>query len=142
MEHLCRSLHTLCSEFPETRLAVEPGEHLDDLLGFEVMGWVLDDLSKQGIGYWHDVGRVHLLERLGLPAQGQWLDKYASRMLGVHLQDAADGEAEMPPGTGQVDFRLIGEYLPEDVSQVLDVNPRHGRTEILASVQYLKDLGF
>jgi len=141
VEHLCRSLHTLFQDFPETKLALEPGEHLDDLLSFEVMGWVLDDLSKHNLGYWHDVGRVHVLERLGLPSQGQWLDRYAARMVGVHLQDAADQETEMPPGTGEVDFKLIAGYVPRNASRVLDVNPRHGRTEILASVQFLTDKG-
>ena len=141
VEHLCRSLHTLSAEFPETRLALAPGEHLDDLLGFEPMGWVLDDLAKQGLGYWHDVGHIHTLERAGLPPQGRWLDRFAPRMLGIHLRDAADGEAEMPPGTGEVDFRLIAGYVPADASRVLDVNPRHGRAEILASVQFLQSHG-
>lgn len=141
VEHLCRSLHTLFQGYPETKLALEPGDQLDDLLTFEVMGWVLDDLSKHNLGYWHDVGRIHLRERSGLPSQGQWLDKYAGRMVGVHLQDAVDQEAEMPPGTGEVDFKLIAGYVPRGVSRVLDVNPRHGRTEILASVQFLTDKG-
>jgi sugar phosphate isomerase/epimerase len=142
VEHLCRSLHTLAAEFPETRLALAPGERLDDLLGFEPMGWVLDDLAKQGIGYWHDVGRIHVHERFGLTPQGRWLDRYAPRMMGVHLRDSADGETELPPGTGEIDFQLIASYVPADASRVLDVNPRHGRAEILASVQYLQSKGF
>lgn len=142
IEHLCRSLHLLRQEFPETQLALEPGVHFDDLLSFEVMGWVLDDLTKQGVGYWHDVGRIHMREKAGLPTQGQWLEAYASRMVGIHLQDAADEEAEMPPGLGEVDFKLIASYVPKTATCVLEINPRHGRTEILASVQFLADLGF
>ena len=60
LEHFCRSIHTLKSEFPDVRLAVEPGATYVDLLNLEAMGWVLDDLAKQGLGYWHDTGRVHL----------------------------------------------------------------------------------
>jgi sugar phosphate isomerase/epimerase len=141
IDHLCRSLHALRHEFPETRLALEPGAHIDDLLSFEGMGWVLDDLAKQEIGYWHDVGRIHLRERAGLPSQGQWLDTYASRMAGIHLQDAADQEIEMPPGLGQVDFKLVASYIPSTATRVVEVNPRHGRAELLASVQFLNDLG-
>jgi sugar phosphate isomerase/epimerase len=142
IDHLCRSLHTLRQEFPETQLALEPGLYLDDLLSFEVMGWVLEDLAKHGLSYWHDVGRIHLRENSGLPAQGQWLEAYAARMVGIHLQDAAEQELEMPPGLGEVDFKLIAGYVPKQAIRVLDVNPRHGRTEILASVQFLSDLGF
>jgi len=140
VEQLCRSLHALSQESPETRFAVEPGREIDDLLGFEAMGWVLDDLS--GLQYWHDVGSIHQRERIGLTPQGQWLDTLAPRMLGVHLQDATDEEAELPIGAGEVDFRLLGDYLPKGAQKVLEIGPRHGRAEILASVQYLLDHGF
>lgn len=142
LEHFCRSIHTLKSEFPDVRLAVEPGATYVDLLNLEAMGWVLDDLAKQGLGYWHDTGRVHLRQLAGLPGQGAWLDKYAARMVGVHLQDAVPGEPEMPPGLGEVDFRLVSEYTPSDAEKVIEVHSRHGRSEILAAVQFLIDRGF
>jgi sugar phosphate isomerase/epimerase len=140
VEQFCRSLHTLTQESPTTVFAVEPGREIDDLIGFDAMGWVLDDLPD--VKYWHDVGSLHQREKLGLTPQGKWLDAYSPRMLGVHLQDASDEEAEMPIGTGEVDFKLLGEYLPKNAERVLEIGPRHGRAEILASVQYLLAHGF
>ena len=142
IEHLCRSLHQLLVEFEATRIAIEPGMQLDDLLSFEAMGWVLDDLGRHGLGYWHDVGRVHARSRMGLPGQGQWLDAYSDRMVGVHLQDADGLEVQMPPGQGEVDFKLLAEYVPKGASKVLEIDERHGRTEILNSVTFLRDKGF
>ena len=142
IEHLCRSLHTLMSEAPDIRFAIEPGMYIDDLLGFDAMGWVMDDLSAQGLCYWHDVGRVHLRSRHGLPEHGQWLEAFSSRMLGVHLQDAANEEAEMPLGLGEVDFKLLAGYIPKTAERVLELNERHGRAEILSSIQFLVDKGF
>lgn len=142
LEHLCRSLHTIRQEFPETRLAVEPGVRFNDLLNFEAIQWTLDDLAAQNVGYWHDTGRIHQRGLAGLPDQGDWLDSFASRMLGCHLQDAVGEEAELPPGQGEVDFRLVSEYVPREAAHVVEVNPRHGRAEVLASVQFLVDLGF
>jgi hypothetical protein len=142
IEHLCRSLHQVLAEFPQTKIALEPGMHIDDLLSFEAMGWVLDDLEKRGLAYWHDVGRIHARQRLGLPGQGAWLEAFAPRMLGIHLQDAAEHDIQMPPGTGEVDFRLIAEYTPSTALKVLEVDPTHGRTEILGAVQFLTDKGF
>jgi sugar phosphate isomerase/epimerase len=141
IEHLCRAVHTLLSEFPETRIAIETGQSLLDLLSFDAVGWVLEDLANKGISYWHDTGRSQLRERMGLTSHGQWLDSYAGRMVGVHLQDSAEGQVEMPPGTGEVDFKLVAGYLPRGAERVLEVNPRHGRAEILAAVQFLVDLG-
>lgn len=142
VDHLCRSLHQLRTEFPETRLAIESGESFLDLMNFETVGWVLDDLEKHGLSYWHDTGRTQVRERAGLPTQGQWLDTFASRMVGVHLQDAAEGTPEMPPGTGQVDFKLVAGYVPRTAEKVVEINSRHGRGEILAAVQFLVDHGF
>ncbi len=142
VEHLCRSLHTLMGEAPEIRFAIEPGMYIDDLLGFDAMGWVMDDMAAQGLGYWHDVGRVHLRSRHGLPEHGQWLEAFAARMFGVHLQDAANEEPEMPLGLGEVDFKLLAGYVPKDAERVLELNSRHGRAEILASIRFLLDQGF
>lgn len=142
VDHLCRSLHQLQTEFPETRLAVETGENLADLLNFETVGWVLDDLGKHGLCYWHDTGRIQSRECTGIATQGQWLDAYATKMVGVHLHDSAEGVPEMPPGTGQVDFKLVAGYVPRTAERVVEINPRHGRGEILAAVQFLVDHGF
>lgn len=141
VEHLCRSLHALMAEFPATRLALEPAKQLEDLLTFEAMGWVLDDLKEPSLGYWHDSGHVHQHGELGLPGQGEWLDAFAGRMLGVHLQDVGEIDCELPPGRGEVDFRMIAEYTPRSAARVVHVNPRHGRSEILDSVQFLTALG-
>jgi sugar phosphate isomerase/epimerase len=142
IEHLCRSLHQLLGEFPQTKLAIEPGLHIDDLLSFEAMGWVLDDLGAKGLCYWHDVGRVHMRQKAGLPGQGRWLESYANRMVGIHLQDAAEDEYQMPPGTGEVDFKLVSEYTPKSALKVLEIAQKHGRTEILGAVQFLAGKGF
>ena len=141
LEHFCRSLHTLRREFPEIRIAIEPGLHFNDLLNFEAMQWTLDDLASQNVGYWHDTGRIHQRGRAGLPDQGAWLDAFSGRMMGVHLQDATDGEAELPAGQGAVDFQLVGEYVPKDAAHVIEANPRHGRAEVLAAVQFLMNMG-
>ncbi len=141
LEHLCRSLHQLMSEFPDLRFAIEPGRTIDDLLGFEAMGWVLDDLGAKNLGYWHDVGRIHLRERQGLPPQAAWLDAFAPRMVGIHLQDAAADETAMPLGLGEVDFRLIAETIPKGAERVLELHHRHGRAEVLSSVRFLVDQG-
>ncbi len=142
LEHFCRSLHALHQEFPETRLAIEPGVRFNDLLNYEAVQWTLDDLASQNVGYWHDTGRIHQRGICGLPNQGDWLDSFAGRMLGCHLQDATADEAELPPGQGEVEFRLVAEYVPRQAAHVIEVNPRHGRAEVLASVQFLVDLGF
>ena len=142
VEHLCRSLHTLRAEFPDTRLALEPGLHFNDILNFEAMEWALADLSRQDVAYWHDTGRIHQRQAAGLPGQGAWLEAFSERLAGVHLQDSTLEEAELPPGQGEVDFHMVLDSISGTAVRVVEVNPRHGRPEILASVQFLADMGF
>ena len=142
LEHFCRALHTLSREYPETRVAIEPGWKLDDLLSLQAVEWALDDLRRQGVGYWHDAVRVHWRAGLGLPPHGAWLETFAPRMLGIHLADATEQEVGLPPGAGEIDFKLVAEYLPSEAARVLEVDSRHGRPEVLAAVQFLIAAGF
>lgn len=142
LEHLCRSIHTVATEFPETAFVLEPGVHFTDLLSFQSMGHVLDDLARHNIRYWHDTGAVHLREVAGLAGQGRWLDAYANRLVGIHLQDATGTRTQLPPGLGEVDFKLVQEYLPSRAEKVVEIESSHGRTEVLAAVQFLADRGF
>ncbi len=142
LEHLCRSLHTVMSELPETRIAIETGDSMLDLLSFQAVGWVIDDLARHRLAYWHDCSRIQMREQKGLPTQGMWLDAYADHMVGIHLQDAADGQVDMPPGTGQVDFKLVHGYVGKNVERVLEIDARHGRAEILNAVHFLIGRGF
>jgi sugar phosphate isomerase/epimerase len=140
LDHLCRGLHTLSKEAPDLVFCIEPGEHLDDLLNFEAMGWLLEDLPS--LSYWHDVGHIHMRERQGLPTQGDWLDRFAPRMAGIHLHDASATQIELPVGLGEVDFKLVAEYTPKSATRVLEIEATHGRAEVLSSVQALMNLGF
>lgn len=142
IEHFCRSIHTLRKEFPETKLAIAPGNELNDLFGFEAVQWVMDDLSAHRVGFWHDTARIHRRGKMGLQSHGDWLEAFGSKTYGVHLRDATHDDFGLPPSLGEVDFELVAEYLPKDAAKVIDVDPTHGRPEVLASVQFLMGLGY
>jgi sugar phosphate isomerase/epimerase len=140
IEQVCRSLHLLTQEFPDVVFAIEPAREIEDLFSLQSVEWILGDLA--GLRYWHNVGNAHRREQRELEDHGKWLESFGHRMVGVHLQDACPQELEMPLGTGEVDFKLLGDYLPQAAEKVLEIGPRHGRAEILASVQFLLDHGF
>lgn len=141
IDHFCRGIHKLITEFPGVTIAVEAGMHYNDIFGHETIGWMLEDLGGQGLRYWHDTGRIYMRERAGLPSQGDWLDTFGSNMVGAHIHDSDGVFCEMPVGKGGVDFKLLAEYIPKEAERVLEVNSRHPRAEILAAVQTLESLG-
>ena len=69
------------------------------------------------------------------------MDTFGSCMIGAHIHDSDGLLCAMPPGTGEVDFKLLSEYLPKEVERVIEVNSRHPRAEILGAVQILEGLG-
>lgn len=62
-------------------------------------------------------------------------------MQGLHLEDADGDKIELPVGLGEIDFKLIAEYAPKNALRVIEIGFRHGRAEILASVDALQKLG-
>lgn len=142
LETFCRSLHGLHRAFPDLSLALEPGFSFNDLLNFEAMQWVLDDLGRSRVGYWHDTGGLHSRELAGLPGQAPWLDAFASKLHGIHLSDATASQQGLPPGMGEVDFKLVSSYLGKDAVRVVEADSVHGRAEILDCVNYLMSVGY
>ena len=89
----------------------------------------------------YDIGVVHTKE----PFQklvNQGMIRCPSYRAAENAPYLANDEVEMPLGLGEVDFKLVAEYMPPDALKVVELNPRHGRAELLASIQFMLDHGF
>ena len=139
LEHFCRAMHTLARDFPETVLAIEPGRLINDLLSFDAVNGRRRSLQARR-RLWHALSHPQRrVPAFPIKAPGR---RVRERMCGIHLHDASDEDTDLPPGLGAVDFRLVSEYVPRTAARVLEVDPRHGRPELLAAVQFLIDAGF
>jgi sugar phosphate isomerase/epimerase len=124
------------------RLGLENRYHYLEIPSWDELGQLLEAVGDERMGFWYDVGHAHTLERLGFYAHEAWLQRYASRMIGVHLHDVIGLKDHQAPGSGEVDWKLVTNYLPNDVV-IRACEFRHYLTseQVVAGLQFLADKG-
>lgn len=86
-----------------------------------------------GLFYWHDVGHAETSERLGLGRHRDLLDRFANRLLGIHLHDIIGlTQDHRAPGTGTFDFSVLRPYLTPQTIRVIEAG-RHTTEADLAT---------
>jgi len=103
-------------------------DELDDLLCLD---------SSGVIGYWHDVGHAQVLEHLGLGTHGEWLHRFAGRMLGVHLHDVVGLKDHHPAGSGQIDWAMVDRHVPASALRTCEFHPSHSPEAVGAGLRWL-----
>ncbi len=142
LELACRHLHELARALPEHELALTeaPGA-LCDPAALEA---ILSDLSRYGIGYWHNPAEVGLRARGGGPAPGECLEILRKFLRGSDLSDFDDKGARALPGTGGVDYGLLAPYmrgLRFQLPTVLEPDPEASEADLGQARSFLEKHG-
>ena len=88
--------------------------------------------------YWHDVGHAEVFERLELVCHKDLLDKFSSRLIGIHLHDIIGLTGDHnPPGKGTFDFKIIKPYLSKDIIKVIEVHQPANAEDVRKGTEYL-----
>ena len=123
-------------------LGIENRYHYLEIPSLDELGRLLETVSDERVGFWYDVGHAHTLERLGFSAHAAWLQRYASRMIGVHLHDVTGLKDHQAPGSGEVDWKLVINYLPKDaIMRVCEIRHYLMSEQVMAGLQFLADKG-
>jgi sugar phosphate isomerase/epimerase len=124
------------------RLGIENRYYYREIPALDELGQLLETAGDGRVGFWYDVGHAHTLECLGFYAHEAWLQQYASRMIGVHLHDVIGLKDHQAPGSGEVDWKLVVNYLPND-AVIRACEFRHYLTseQVAAGLQFLADKG-
>ncbi len=110
LDQSCRSLHWACSQMPEMELALTGSRSVFGLGEPEGLEAIFEDLSSCRLGYWHDTALTARRQEVLGEEQGDWLDRFSPRTLGISLGDSGDGRLDLPPGSGLVDYPLLSSY--------------------------------
>ncbi|HUT16201.1 MAG TPA: sugar phosphate isomerase/epimerase [Anaerolineae bacterium] len=98
----------------------------------------LDDLLDLGcgetVGYWHDVGHGQVLQHLGFGKHEEWLQRFASRMIGVHLHDVRGIADHLAVGLGQVDWDMVASYLSASAMRTCEFQSFSSAQEVAAGL--------
>ena len=107
-------------------------DELDELLG----------LCPDGVvGYWHDVGHAQVLEHLGFGTHEEWLQRFAGRMVGVHLHDVVGVNDHLAAGRGDVDWEMVARYLPAGTLRTCEFQTTNSRQQVADGLAWLIDRG-
>ena len=125
IDALCFSLEKLlrAADQREVLLGLETRYHYHELPGPEDFRPLLQKFEGAPIGYWHDTGHAFVNEQLGLTAEGGLLQNLADRLIGIHLHDAQGLEDHLPPGSGQIDFKVFAAHLASGALPVMELRP-------------------
>ena len=93
------------------------------------------------IDYWHDVGHAEKLREIGFYSQREWLERFGSRMIGVHLHDNNGEKDHLVPGSGSVDWGLVSSFVPDRAIRTFEVRGFTTPEQLAAAQQMLHSQG-
>jgi sugar phosphate isomerase/epimerase len=123
------------------RLGIENRYHIFDIPWPDEMEDLLSLAGGNRLGFLYDVGHAQSLDRLGFIPHKEWLKRFASRIIGVHLHDVVGVEDHKAPGLGEIDFRMVGSYLPKNAYRVLEIHSSNTPEQVTAGLKILVDTG-
>ena len=122
-------------------LGLENRYHFLDIPTLDEMGVLLDLAGPDQLGFVYDVGHAQVMERLGFFQHEEWLKRFAPRIIGTHLHDVIGVGDHYVPGLGEVDFKRVGSYLPQEAFRTCEIKPTSTVEQIRAGLAFLVDQG-
>ena len=125
----------------QVRLGLENRYHFFDIPSLDEMGQLLALAGPDQLGFVYDVGHAQVLDTLGFFPHEEWLRRYSSRIIEVHLHDVIGVNDHYAPGLGEVDFGMVASYLPEDAVRTFEIHPANLPEQVKAGLKYLVKMG-
>lgn len=120
------------------RLGLENRFHYYELPTPSDFAHIFDEFRGAAIGYWHDTGHAHALEKLTLTEPGFLLKNFTQNLIGMHLHDAIGLSDHLAPGTGEIHLKEILSKIDKDnTTFVLELKPGTSKQDIQAGISYL-----
>jgi len=125
----------------KVRLDVENRYYFREIPFFDEVAIILDRFRDSAVYYWHDTGHARLMENLGfIEDHEDYLKRYGSRMIGIHLHDITGCSDHRAPGTGEFDFKKLKPYLSSHTLTVIEAHHPASGAELVTAREYLNGL--
>jgi FMN phosphatase YigB (HAD superfamily)/sugar phosphate isomerase/epimerase len=143
LEAVQRSLSELlaCARDEGILLGLENRYHYLDIPTPDEMERLLACAGPDVLGMVYDVGHAQAMERLGFFTHREWLERFADRIVEVHLHDVKGVDDHLAPGLGEVDFARLAPWLPAGALRTCEIRPQATPEQIVAGMQTLVRLG-
>lgn len=109
----------------KVRLAIENLPSWETVPNEAELVSLLDEFDTPHLCAWHDTGHGRLREIIGFASATRWLEKYGTRLAGMHIHDvSATGMDHVMPPLGTMDFTTFKPFVRDDM--VLAFEPAPG----------------
>ncbi len=123
------------------RLGIENRYHYLEHASPDELQILLDLAGPQRIGFIFDIGHAETLERLGFYPRGEWLRRFAPRIVGTHLHDVINTTDHYAPGLGSVDFESAGGYFPSEAFRTCEFQNFNSPEQVKSGLDFLVEHG-
>jgi sugar phosphate isomerase/epimerase len=138
-ERVHRSLKEIVpyAEEHEIVLGLETRYHYLEIPDPDEMADLLAAFSTPAVGYWHDVGHAENMARLGFWPHEHWLNRFASRLVGMHLHDVVGLVDHRAAGLGTVDWETLRSAILRAPFVTCEFGPANTPKEVHQGLQFL-----
>ncbi len=123
------------------RLALENRYHLFDIPSPDEMGVLLSLTGPERLGFQFDVGHGQALDAMGFYPFMEWVNRFADRILGLHLHDVQGVVDHYSPGLGDIDYQRFAAFVPKDAQRTLEIHGTNSLSDISSSLRMLSETG-
>lgn len=145
VDRACREVHGIVKSFPDMDFCITQSRSLRSLVDPAALQDLYEDLAQTRLGYWHDAAICARREQVMGEPQGEWMERFGSRMRGMSLGDGSPEGLYLPPGSGGVDYGLCASYVPHTGNVfpvVLELDPSVNPGEMPGMRSCLDKYGF
>lgn len=123
------------------QVGLENRLHFYDIPLIDEMQLFLDLCDEDWYGFQYDVGHAQVLSELGFGNHEDWLKRFGTRIIGVHLHDVKGMTDHLMPGSGEVDYDMIAPYIPATAHLTMEVNPKLSQKNLTLGLKNLAKFG-
>ncbi len=140
ISNLLFSLESLLrfAEREGVQLGLENRYHYYELPSFIDFKLIFNEFRGAPIGYWHDTGHAHALEKLTLIEPGALLKMYSNHLIGMHLHDAVGLDDHLAPGKGEIKLSETLAQRSKNTTLVVELRPGSDEADIRSGIEHLR----
>jgi sugar phosphate isomerase/epimerase len=99
------------------------------------------ELGFENVGFWYDVGHAETWDQLGFVNHEEWLRRFSSRIVGVHLHDVVGIDDHHVAGEGKIDWEMVRRYLPANALRTCEFQNNNSPEQVASGVKWLVEKG-
>ena len=121
-------------------LALENRPRYHQIPDFYELELFFAEFKGGNLRYWHDTGHAAIQEKVGILKQERLLKTYSEQLIGIELHDVKALDEYLPPGTGELDFKEILEYVPGEAVKVLEIQKAENEEEVIEGRKIVEEI--